>query len=116
MLLQSGSYEAALAEFAHARGTDPSNPVPQAYWAHSKRLVSGVKPDPDGDLADTLRMVTMMAPEMPEGHLFLGLLYEHADRPQRARSCLQEVLRLRPGNAEAKAALQRLSRLVHEPE
>ena len=113
MHAQSGNFEKAAAEFSHAKSMDPSNPIPQAWWAHCKRLTAGRKPDPDGDLADTLKMVTIMAPDLVEGHLFLGLLYEHAQRPQRARACFQEALRLKPGHAEARAALERISRQRH---
>ena len=111
--LLNGDHQAALSELSRAKALDSTNPVHQAYWAHAKRLSMPGRPDPDGNLADTLRMARMMDPNLVEPHLFLGLLLEDASRPQDARDCFQQVLKLQPGHAEARVALERLSKLEH---
>jgi tetratricopeptide (TPR) repeat protein len=66
-----------------------------------------------GDLDGAIlawRDVLGAVPALTSVHLRLGALYERKSDPERARAAYRQLLALEPGNAKARAAIERLSK------
>lgn len=97
-------YQATLDVFQRRAALDPANDEAYYYMGLCRRELGQLS-----EAIDAMRQATQIAPDKPDRHFWLGLLYVQADSAARAEQEFQQVVQLEGGSASNRAiALRQL--------